>query len=516
MKKNVIAETKYGKIRGMAQNGVYSFKGIPYGGPTGGENRFMPPTPPQPWPGIRDATHYGPSSWQVMEGLKKLDFDLLGAIGSDSMSEDCLVLNVWTCGLNDQKKRPVMVWLHGGGFFTGAADALPCHDGASLARTQDVVIVTVNHRLGIFGYLHLGEIAGERYTSSGNAGMLDLVAALEWVRDNITGFGGDPGNVTIFGMSGGGAKVCILMAMPAAKGLFHHAIAESGICIKAKPINEATQTAQNFLDLLGVSPANIDVLHKMRADMLYSAWMSLPPVPWIPTGKAQFNPVLDGKTLPVNPFHPAAAPTASDVSFLIGSNKDEMTFMLYHDPQFGKYDEAVIHESLIFTAKGFFLDIPDDKIEGLIEVYRRTRPGATPHDLLIAINSDLMRNASIRIAERKIAGGPAPVYMYLLNWESPALNGMLKSCHALEIPFVFNNVEPTIGLIGDSPERFTLAKAMSSAWAAFARNGDPSHTGIPHWPAYTKETRATMVFNVNSRVENDPRREERLAWDGII
>jgi para-nitrobenzyl esterase len=516
MKKDVVVETTFGKVRGTTQNGVHSFKGIPYGGPTDGPNRFMPPTPPKPWPGIKDATRYGQSSWQAIEGFTKRDFDLLGPLGIGSMSEDCLVLNVWTRGLNDQGKRPVMVWLHGGGYFAGSGDSLPCYDGTSLARTEDVVLVTVNHRLGVFGYLHLGEIAGERYASSGNAGMLDLVAALEWVRDNIASFGGDPGNVTIFGQSGGGGKVCIMMAMPAAKGLFHRAIAQSGICLKAKTIDEATQTAREFLKVLGMSSNNIDVLHEMRADLIYSAWMALPPTPWIPTGKAQFHPVLDGKSLPAHPFHPIAAPTASGVPLLIGSNKDEMTFMLYRDPQFGKYDEAAMREGIIGSLRGRFLDITPNKVEDLIATYRRARPGATPHDILIAITSDIHRNASIRIAERKAAGGPAPVYMYLFTWESPAMHGLLKSCHVLEIPFVFNNVEPTVGIIGDAPERFTLANMMSGAWAAFARSGDPSHEGIPPWPAYTAGKRATMIFNTECRVENDPRSEERKAWDGII
>jgi para-nitrobenzyl esterase len=244
--------------------------------------------------------------------------------------------------------------------------------------------------------------------------------------------------------------------------------------------------------------------------------MALPPTPWIPTGKAQFHPILDGKSLPAHPFHPVAALTASGVPFIIGTNKDEMTFMLYRDPQFGKYDEATIREGIIGSLRGRFLDITPNKVEGLIATYRRARPGATPHDILIAITSDIHRNASIRIAERKAAGGPAPVYMYQLTWESPALNGMLKSCHVLELPLVFNNVEPTIGLIGDAPERFTLANMMSGAWTAFARSGDPSHEGIPPWLAYTAEKRATMIFNTECRVENDPRSEERKAWDGII
>ena len=516
MGKDIVIETAYGKVRGMVEKGVYSFKGIPYGGPTGGANRFMPPTPPKPWPGIKNATEYGPACWQPMEYFTKREFDLLGPLGINAMSEDCLVLNVWTRGVNDQGKRPVMVWLHGGGFFAGSGERNPLTDGASLARTGDIVVVSVNHRLGVFGYLHLGEIAGENYASSGNAGMLDLVAALEWIRDNIAMFGGDPGNVTIFGQSGGGAKVCILMAMPAAKGLFHRAIAESGICLRAKTLEEATSTARGFLDLLGVSPNNVGILHEMRADMIHSAWMALPPTAWIPTGKAQFHPVVDGKTLPAHPFHPAAAPTASDVPLIVGTTKDEMTYMLYRDPRFGKYDEATMREGIIGSLKGRNVEITPERVEDLIVIYRRTRPGATPHDLLVAVTSDIHRSGSIQIAERKIAGGTAPVYMYLFTWESPALNGMLKACHVLEIPFAFNNVDPPPGIVGDTPERFELAEKVSGAWAAFARSGAPNHGGIPHWPAYTTEERATMIFDTDCRVENNPYSEERKAWDGIF
>jgi para-nitrobenzyl esterase len=518
MKKGIVVETTYGKVSGTIQNGVHSFKGIPYGGPTGGPNRFMPPMPPKPWPGIKDSTQYGPACWQDLHIYTKRDLDLLGFAGIDSMNEDCLVLNVWTSGLNDGGKRPVMVWLHGGDFFFGSGNSHPYYDGTSLAKTQDVVLVSVNHRLGVFGYLHLGEIAGERYASSGNAGMLDLVAALEWVRDNIAGFGGDPGNVTIFGESGGGKKVCLLMAMPAAKGLFHRAIVESGPTWKAKTVDVATQTAQNFLKVLEMSPKDIYVLHKVPADVIYSAWMALPHKASIPMEKAQFKPVLDGKAIPVHPFDPAAAPTASDIPLMIGNNKDEMTFVLYKDPQFGKYSEATMRQSIIDNTRGWSIDVTEEQVDKLVTTYYRNRPGATPHDLLVAIGSDIFSNASIRIAERKMDGGPAPVYMYLMAWESPALNGMLKSCHFLEIPFVFNNVEPTVGILGDSPERFALAKSMSGAWAAFARSGDPNHEGIPHWPAYTKEKRATMIFNTECKVENDlhPDPEERKVWEGIF
>jgi para-nitrobenzyl esterase len=512
---DVIVETIHGKVCGTEQNGIYSFKGIPYGGPTGGQNRFMPPTPPEPWPKVKDAKQYGPSCWQAMDVFTKPDVDLLGAVGINSMSEDCLVLNVWTSGVKDNGKRPVMVWLHGGGFFLGAGDDSPFYEGASLAKTEDVVVVSINHRLGVFGYLYLGQIAGERYASSGNVGMLDLVEGLKWIRDNIANFGGDPGRVTIFGESGGGAKVGTLLAMPDAKGLFHRAIMESGVYLKLPTAEEATRIAREYLRVLQLDPKDIDYLHKMRSDMIYYAWMAMSSMAWVPSGKGQFNPVMDGKVIPYHPFYPVVAPTASSVPLLIGTNKDEWTFMLYRDEQFGKYDEATMRKGITDIPRTFVGEISKDKADELIATYGRSRPGATPHDLLIAITSGMLQYASILAAERKVSGGTAPVYMYLLTWESPALNGMLKSCHVLEIPFVFNNVDPPIGLIGNGDDRFKLAASMSKAWVAFARNGNPNHDGIPYWPAYTPEKRATMIFDIECRVENDPDSENLKAWDGI-
>jgi para-nitrobenzyl esterase len=512
--KNVTVEIASGKLLGKTDDGIHSFKGIPYGGPTDGQNRFMPPTPPEPWSGIRDATRYGQACWQPPD-VTPMAYHLLGAVGIGQMGEDCLVLNVWTPGLNDRGKRPVMVWLHGGGFFCGSGDHIPYYDGASLARTGDVVVVSVNHRLGVFGYLYLEELAGEKYAGSGNAGMLDIVQALEWVRDNIEVFGGDPGNVTIFGESGGGAKVTALLAMPAAKGLFHRAVSQSGPGIRERAATEdAAKVTREFLGTFGLRPEQVGALHKMRADMIYSGWAALKPAAGMPMG--QFAPVVDGKVLPAHPFEPVAAPTAANVPLMIGTNKDETTFMLMRDPQFGKYDETSMRESLIEkTRDKIGIEVPVEKIDDLIAFYRRTRPAATPTEILVAITSDRTRITAIRVAERKAAGGPAPVFMYLFTWESPFLGGMLKSCHTLEMPFVFNNVEPTIGILGDKPERLDLAAKMSGAWLAFARSGDPNHKGTPHWPAYTTGERATMLFNTECRVQNDPYSDERKVWEGI-
>lgn len=512
--KEPAVETVYGKVRGITTDGLHIFKGIHYGASTAGKNRFMPPQPPAPWSGIKDAIEYGPSCWQPPEGTTRIGF--WGSTGVDAMSEDCLVLNVWTRGLKDNKKRPVLVWIHGGGFRTESANHTPFYSGAELAKTYDVVVVSVNHRLGIFGYLHLGEIFGERYTSSGNAGMLDLVEALKWVRDNIAQFGGDPGNVMIFGESGGGAKVSTLLAMPASKGLFHRAVIQSGPGLRGKTSEDATRAAKEFLDVVHVTPARIDWLHEMKAYVIYLAWMSLSQ--GAERAGGEMSPVVDGEVLPVHPFDPVAAPTAADVPVIVGTNKDEWLFMMMRDPKFGQYDEETMRQRVIAALSQRLNDkVAVERADDLIAGYRRTRPGATPHDILAAIGSDRMRIASIRLAERKGAAGKAPAYMYLFTWESEVSRGRLKSAHSFEIPFVFNYMnDPSVLFLGDKPERLKLAAAMSGAWTTFAASGNPNHKGIPQWPAYNSEKRPTMMFNIESKVENDPFSEERKLWEGII
>jgi len=508
-----VVEIGTGKVQGITDDGVHIFKGIPYGAPTGGKNRFMPPQPAKPWAGIKETINFGSACWQASEGNVRMGY--WGANGVDAMSEDCLFLNVWTKGLNDNRKRPVMVWIHGGGYRTGSANQAPFYDGAMLAKTYDVVVVSINHRLNVFGYLHLTDILGEQYASSGNNGMLDIVQALKWVRDNISIFGGNPGNVLIFGESGGGAKVSTLLGMPSAKGLFHRAVIQSGPSLRAQTREDATRNAKEFLDIARITPARVNQLHDNRADNIFYAYMAM--VRNANRPNAELGPVCDGQIIPVQPFDPVAAPTAADVPVIVGCNRDETAFMLMRDPMFGQFDEKTMRQRVIGTLAQRIGDKGlEEKADKLIAGYRKTRPGSTPHDILVAVGSDRMRIASVRLAERKTAAGK-PAYMYLFTWESLVWRGRLKSAHSFEIPFVFNYIhDPTVTFLGDKPERFKLAETMSGAWTTFANSGDPNHKGMINWPIYDAAKRATMIFNYECKIENDPFAEERKLWDGII
>jgi para-nitrobenzyl esterase len=373
------------------------------------------------------------------------------------------------------------------------------YHGANLARRGDAVIVTVNHRLGPVGYCYLGELLGEEFAVSGNVGMLDLVAALEWVRDNIAAFGGDPGNVTIFGESGGGAKVSVLMAMPAAKGLFHRAIVQSGPLLRAATRERATERAEQLLRALGISAREGEKLQNVSLERLFEANGEINT-----NGLRGWGPVVDGLSLPEQPFDPVGSALSANVPLMIGTNKDEATLFLLADSTLESLDEAGLR-ARVSTFAG-------DSTDKLLDAYRSAQPQATPADIFTAIASDqMMRINSITQAERKYAQKAAPVYMYLFTWETPALNGRLKSCHALEIPFVFDNLSRATRFTGDGPERQAIADEMSEAWLAFARTGEPG----PKWPAWTPEERATKIFDRESRVENDPAGLQRKAWAGI-
>jgi len=491
---DAIVETTSGKIRGFLDRDVYGFKGIPYGASTSSERRFLPPVPPKPWSGIRDTLAYGPSAPQVVRQAEGTQ--VLGSSSGIPIGEDCLVLNLWTRGLGDGAKRPVMVWLHGGGWTSGSGSSA-MYDGVSLAKRGDVIVITINHRLNVFGFLHLTDIAGEKYAGSGIAGLLDVVLALEWVRDNIEAFGGDPNNVTIFGESGGGRKVSVLMGMPAAKGLFQRGIVQSSPALRGKKLADAVTFTERLLDKLNIKANQIQQLQEMPTAQLLDTVSKV---------IMQLYPVVDGHYLPANPFDPVAAPTAADVTLMIGTNRDEAALFVAGDPRRRRLTEEELVERLT----------PDlgDRTESIINAYKKNRPEATPWDLYIGIRSEDRRLGCIKLVESKLAGGNAPVYMYLFTWESDYKGYLFKAAHALEIPFAFDNVD-AIPLTGERPDRYELAALMSEAWIAFARNGDPSHSKIPKWTPYTMDNRATMIIDVPFRMEIDPAREELDAWKGF-
>jgi para-nitrobenzyl esterase len=488
-----VVETNAGKIRGLIIDKVYAFKGVPYGASTAGTGRFMPPAKPQPWTDIKETTYVGNRSPQ-QPGMLEIP-EVAATSGQGPMGEDCLVLNVWTNGLKGSRKRPVMVWLHGGGFASGSGD-YTMYDGANMARKRDVVVVTVNHRLNVFGYLYLADLGGPKYADAGNAGHRDIVLALEWVRDNIANFGGDPGNVTIFGQSGGGGKVATLMAMPAAKGLFHRAICQSGASIKGATRANATRTAQALLTKLSLKPDQLDQLQTMPFDQLTEAIK----------GVGGFAPVVDGKTLTHDPFDPGAPEESATVPLLIGTVEEEVNF--FPATPLDPIDDADLHKRVKQVARG----ADDATVDRLIAVYKKGRPGKSNVEIYQIIASDATFSGNVHTeADRKTAQGTAPVYKYYFTWQSPVREGKLRSFHTLEIPFVLENVDEAKSMTGSGQDRYALSDKMSAAWAAFARTGSPNAKGLPHWPAFTADQRATMIFNDECKLVNDPFKEERLA-----
>ncbi len=496
-------ETHRGKVRGALEDNIRSFKGIPYGAAADGPNRFRAPKAPKPWAGVRDTLEYGPICPQLQP--ERPSFMASWTYDKDA-SEDCLTLSVWTPGLRDQRKRPVMVWFHGGGFSTLSGDRNVC-DRTRLAKRGDVVVVTVNHRLSAFGFLYLGRLGGTEFAESGNAGMLDLVAALKWVHDNIAAFGGDPGNVTIFGQSGGGAKVSTLMAMPTARGLFHKAIVLSGSHLEALSPDEATRFAVAFLAALDMKPVDIPRLAKLPTDRLVAG---LAKVMASPGAKPSFSPVLDGVALPKGPWQPDGPAVSTPVPMIIGTTRTETTSLLgAANPGLFVQDEAALKRNLAPW-------LPDREVPRIIAGFRKLMPKATPADLFFAITTDRhLRQQAWTQAERKVAQGSAPVFLYELDWRTPVDEGRWGSPHSLDLPFVFDNVALSESMVGTGSTPQRLADMMSSAWIAFARTGTPTVAGTPAWTPYTFADRATMVFDTAPKLANDFRGDERMLLAGL-
>lgn len=487
-----VATTRHGRIRGYRDHGIHVFKGVRYGADTAAR-RFMAPLPPPAWSGVRDALEHGPSSPQSSQD-------------EAALGEDCLFLNVYTPALGDGARRPVMFYIHGGAYNNGSGSS-PLYDGVRLCRRGDVVVVTVNHRLNAFGYLYLARHGGatpqNTFADSGNAGQLDLILALQWVRDNIAAFGGDPDNVTVFGQSGGGAKIATLMAMPRAAGLFHRAATMSGQQVTASGPLNATLRAQAMLDALKLRPERMDAIRTMPFQRIVEVLGTRDPV--LPFGGISFAPVLDERNLPRHPFYPDAPAQSAHIPMMIGNTHDETRAFLGGDPA----NFTLTWEQLpARLAPNMRVDIEPETV---IAAYRKLYPRLSPSDLLFKITtaSRSWRGAIIEAEERARAGSPA--FVYQLDWATPKDGGRFGAPHASDIQLVFDNIaKPGATAIG--PQAQTMADMMSEAFIAFARSGVPGAGRLPRWEPYGLARRQTMIFDVPARMEDDPRGAERRLF----
>ena len=495
-----VVATTAGKVRGASAHGVQVFKGLRYGADTGGAGRFRPPQAPKPWTGVADALAFGAASPQSGKGE---DGELL--------SEDCLFLNIWTPAslskTGDGPKRPVMVYIHGGAYNTGSG-ASPWYDGTKLAKRGDVVVVTVNHRLNAFGYLYLPRLFDDpSVADSGNVGQLDLVLALQWVRDNIAAFGGDPGKVMLFGQSGGGAKIATLMAMPAAKGLFHRAATMSGQQVTAAGPFNATKRAKGFIDTLGVK--DLATLRALPAEAFLGGLKAIDPIAG--SGGVYMGPVLDERSLTRHPFFPDAAPQSLDVPMMVGNTHDETR-------GFVGYDKSLLDltwDQVIARLPGQFNARVDIDPATVVAAYRKIYPNYTPSDVYFAASTAgrSWKAAIIQDEERAKAGAPA--FAYQLDWRAPKDGGAWGAPHTLDMQLVFGNFDAPGVITGSGPDAVVLHERLADAFIAFARTGDPNCAAIPTWEPYTLPRRQTLVFDNTTRLEDDPRGAERELFNKV-
>jgi para-nitrobenzyl esterase len=492
---NTTAETTLGAVKGIVDsNGIVVFKGVPYAEPPVGELRFTPPQPPEPWSDTYEASEFGPICPQPQDEYEDTEVP---------QSEDCLTLNVWTPGL-DSSDMPVMVWIHGGGWTNGSGRD-PWYDGSSFAKRGDVVVVTINYRLGAFGWLYLDDVGGSEYAGSGNLGILDQIAALEWVNENIAVFGGDADNITVFGESAGSMSVCTLLGTPSAQGLYDKAIEESGAVNTLRNTEYASDITTRFMEHAGVS--DVDGLLSLTWEEILEAETDLMDEEW--QSDTLFGPVIDGEVLPEPPLHAIAKGSAADVPLLNGTNLDEVRLWSLYIPGLENLTIEVASQLMPWLSES-----APDSLEAIAASYRSRRPEASEGDITMAIGTDvLFRIPAIRVAEAQSAHQPK-TWMYLFIWPS-GVEG-LGSCHSVELPFVFNNLDaPGVEeLLGENPPQ-ELADIMQDTWIAFVKNSDPNNAGLPDWPTYDEGTRATMQLDLNPVIVNDPYSEDRLEWEGV-